>query len=409
MSSVGGLGYEGSKNLYRSAEGIRSDNNNENFPVFRLLNYPITAIFSGRAIRKMDREFKENSNCSTISIKANFASGKKVHLLSINTNFFGRVQADRNTIEPCKKYQVPPFLYDPADDSFESQFSSQRSFGLDKETISKDDILTSFDARYLLGYVCANKTFEFSKKYFSSLYEKLQLEIDVSENDEWILNICQIGKVNNNQDLAEVKDIDFRPEDFICPLTKKVMENPVQDIAGNNYEKEAILEYIKCNPKVPLKGVFLFPDHLMPNEELKKAIAKYKLSKNSTPALSSSQLPPLGPVGMSAFQAPQKELPASKEIMPSRSAQSILPKSEPNVEILEDAEDEEDPLTCPITLEMMKEPVMASDGHTYERKAIIQWIQQHGTSPKTREPLTIESLKTNYAIKKLIQLKNAKN
>lgn len=59
-------------------------------------------------------------------------------------------------------------------------------------------------------------------------------------------------------------------------------------------------------------------------------------------------------------------------------------------------------ITCPITQDVMVEPVQGSDGKTYEKEAIIQWLQQHGTSPETRQPMQISSLKENYAIKYLI-------
>jgi hypothetical protein len=39
---------------------------------------------------------------------------------------------------------------------------------------------------------------------------------------------------------------------------------------------------------------------------------------------------------------------------------------------------------CPITTELMDDPVVAMDGHTYERKAIATWFQMHNTSPLTR-------------------------
>ena len=45
-------------------------------------------------------------------------------------------------------------------------------------------------------------------------------------------------------------------------------------------------------------------------------------------------------------------------------------------------------LTCLITHEIMIDPVIASDGHTYERSAIIQWMKDNTTSPITREILT---------------------
>ena len=51
-----------------------------------------------------------------------------------------------------------------------------------------------------------------------------------------------------------------------------------------------------------------------------------------------------------------------------------------------------DILQCPITLDIFCDPVLAKDGYTYERKAIQDWIRNHGTSPMTREPLLIEQL-----------------
>jgi len=37
----------------------------------------------------------------------------------------------------------------------------------------------------------------------------------------------------------------------------------------------------------------------------------------------------------------------------------------------------------PITLEIIADPVVAGDGHTYERTSIGRWVQRKGTSPKT--------------------------
>jgi tetratricopeptide (TPR) repeat protein len=39
---------------------------------------------------------------------------------------------------------------------------------------------------------------------------------------------------------------------------------------------------------------------------------------------------------------------------------------------------------CPITHEIMKDPVIASDGHTYERSAIKKWRRNNEASPITR-------------------------
>lgn len=44
-------------------------------------------------------------------------------------------------------------------------------------------------------------------------------------------------------------------------------------------------------------------------------------------------------------------------------------------------------IVCPITQMIMSEPVIASDGHIYERVAILRWIKNHKQSPVTREKL----------------------
>ena len=38
---------------------------------------------------------------------------------------------------------------------------------------------------------------------------------------------------------------------------------------------------------------------------------------------------------------------------------------------------------CPITHDIMTDPVMCTDGHSYERSAILRWLQSHNTSPMT--------------------------
>ena len=60
-------------------------------------------------------------------------------------------------------------------------------------------------------------------------------------------------------------------------------------------------------------------------------------------------------------------------------------------------------LMCPITLDVYRDPVLAGDGHVYERTAIVQWIKKEGTSPLTREPLNVNDLRSEENIKQLCQ------
>ncbi|CAN0927412.1 U-box domain-containing protein 15 [Linum grandiflorum] len=58
---------------------------------------------------------------------------------------------------------------------------------------------------------------------------------------------------------------------------------------------------------------------------------------------------------------------------------------------------------CPITLEIMVDPVIIASGQTYERESIQKWLEaNHMTCPKTRQTLENTSIAPNYALKNLI-------
>ena len=58
---------------------------------------------------------------------------------------------------------------------------------------------------------------------------------------------------------------------------------------------------------------------------------------------------------------------------------------------------------CPITYEVMGDPVVAADGFTYERSAIEHWLQNNDrSSPMTNAPLQHRRLVPNQVLKNLI-------
>mmetsp|Transcript_20588 Transcript_20588/g.45090 ORF Transcript_20588/g.45090 Transcript_20588/m.45090 type:complete len:291 (+) Transcript_20588:1771-2643(+) len=72
-----------------------------------------------------------------------------------------------------------------------------------------------------------------------------------------------------------------------------------------------------------------------------------------------------------------------------------------------------DLVCCPISHETMTDPVVAADGHTYERKAIEDWFQKQDStesfrqykmtlSPMTNEPLIHRMLVPNRVLKSII-------
>jgi len=69
----------------------------------------------------------------------------------------------------------------------------------------------------------------------------------------------------------------------------------------------------------------------------------------------------------------------------------------------------DDVMTCPITGENMKDPVIDHEGNSYEKKAIMEWLKKNSTSPITRNPLRLNQLSPNRALKNLIEKIGEKN
>ena len=57
---------------------------------------------------------------------------------------------------------------------------------------------------------------------------------------------------------------------------------------------------------------------------------------------------------------------------------------------------------CPISMEIMTEPVLAADGHTYDKKSIEQWFKTKTKSPITNLEIDT-SLTPNILLYKIIR------
>lgn len=53
---------------------------------------------------------------------------------------------------------------------------------------------------------------------------------------------------------------------------------------------------------------------------------------------------------------------------------------------------------------VMRDPVLCgADGHSYERTAIQAWLAEHGASPLTQTPASLQSLIANHALRSTIE------
>ncbi|CAN4097689.1 unnamed protein product [Withania somnifera] len=98
----------------------------------------------------------------------------------------------------------------------------------------------------------------------------------------------------------------------------------------------------------------------------------------------------------------EKEHLMIKRNLKQTASMSVLPDQSSSCYSL--ASDIPDELRCPISLDLIMDPVIVASGHTYDRNSITQWINSgHHTCPKSGQRLIHMALIPNYALKSLIQ------
>ena len=83
----------------------------------------------------------------------------------------------------------------------------------------------------------------------------------------------------------------------------------------------------------------------------------------------------------------------------------------PRGSVLDKDEDDEAPefLTCPLSFEVMRDPVFTADGHTFERHVIEEWLRDHDTNPMTGKSMPSKALVPNFAIREACAAYRARN
>jgi STIP1 family protein 1 len=66
-------------------------------------------------------------------------------------------------------------------------------------------------------------------------------------------------------------------------------------------------------------------------------------------------------------------------------------------------ENENDLLLCPISQELMTDPVMTPYGHCFQRSCIEAWLMGHDTCPITGQKLSIDQLIPCYTVKAIVE------
>ena len=83
---------------------------------------------------------------------------------------------------------------------------------------------------------------------------------------------------------------------------------------------------------------------------------------------------------------------------PERPTESSLPRKSGN----NDDDSIPQSFRCPLTFEVMADPVLDSEGNNFERKALLKWLQKSHLSPVSRQNLNDNALVPNIALRDMI-------
>ena len=110
------------------------------------------------------------------------------------------------------------------------------------------------------------------------------------------------GKYNNNKFILNggMKEVEFElhgttltvdmPNNFICPITHKIIEDPVITCDGYSYERIAITHWLTIRRTNPVTNEPLVNINLIPNHSLRGSITDFKESIYAKKILELTQL-----------------------------------------------------------------------------------------------------------------------
>jgi hypothetical protein len=160
------------------------------------------------------------------------------------------------------------------------------------------------------------------------------------------------------------------PNDFLCPLSKTIMQEPVSTPSGVNYERAAIEGWLCELSYCPVHGTPLTAQSLQANTSLQWKI-RYWQKKNSTTAettVSAQHLSLSTPDGTKKSTTPLQRF------------------------------------LCPLTGEIMQDPVLSKTGYSFERVTLLKWLSLRGNvCPVSGKPLKLSHVVSHCTLKREIQ------
>ena len=170
------------------------------------------------------------------------------------------------------------------------------------------------------------------------------------------------------------------PEPFFDPVTKEIMKDPVVAPSGTSYEKSTWQALCRnhTQPSAPAYE----------NRALKQIINETIVETNN--------------IRQRNFRRSSRVLGMKLQHNIRKNIEKVMEKS---ILPTDDSKALSEAYYCPITMALMKQPVIGPEGFSFEREAIEQWIDKNEVSPLTRTPLPSKRLLyPNLALQEMLKL-----
>jgi hypothetical protein len=160
------------------------------------------------------------------------------------------------------------------------------------------------------------------------------------------------------------------PEEFLCSLTKELMQDPLVSRYGYHFERKAIVQWLSDgNPYCPMTGNPLRISNLVSDKTLQWKI-QYWAKKHGQ-----------------QIEIPDDHNDPGEQLF--HEGGGGLCATIPDAKFL-----------CPLTKEIMKDPVMSKTGYNFEREAILKYLEDMGqVCPITKQPLFPSDFVSNGKLK----------
>ncbi|KAG2487523.1 hypothetical protein HYH03_013804 [Edaphochlamys debaryana] len=162
---------------------------------------------------------------------------------------------------------------------------------------------------------------------------------------------------------------------FLCPLTRRVMRDPVVLVeSGRTFERAALEYHLSCYDTDPVTNAPLRSKAVTTNHNLRSTIEEWLQSAGLT-------------IELCDAAAAQVAAAAAAVASPRRGPHEV-----PHMFI------------CPLTGRVMRDPVvLVETGRSYDRSALEQHLASHNTDPRSGAPLRAKTVRPDHKLRHTLE------